>query len=305
MVHMPINKKFFWVLALLLTSANVSAKLAVFACEPEWAALSRSLGGKHVTTFSATNAFQDPHYVEARPALISQLNRADILVCTGADLEVGWLPLIQRKSGNVSVQSGQEGVFLAADFVKKLEVPHVHDRSGGDIHAAGNPHVHLDPRRLLTIARHLHERFVQLDPDNSDDYNALFDHFTSTWRGNISRWERKGQSLTKLNVMVQHRNWSYLFDWLGVNEIADLEPKPGLPPTSRHLQSLVETSQQQKVDGILIANYQEDRGAKWLSKKIDIPFLALPFTIGAEDDIDTLTQLFDRIIDRLLSIAAQ
>ncbi|HBR99189.1 MAG TPA: zinc ABC transporter substrate-binding protein [Gammaproteobacteria bacterium] len=292
-------------LALLIAASNASAKMSVFACEPEWEALVKSLGGDHVTTFSATHAFQDPHYIEALPALISKLNRADLLVCTGAELEVGWLPLLQRKSGNPDVQPGQAGVFLAADFVKKLEVPHVHDCSGGDIHAAGNPHVHLDPRRVLTIAQHLHERLIQLDPSNSDDYRAQFEHFSARWQNHIARWERKSQPLTKLQVMVQHRNWSYLFDWLGIREVADLEPKPGLPPTSRHLQSLVKTAGQQMIDGILIANYQEDRGAKWLSEKIDRPYVALPFTLGAEEDIETLAQLFDRILDHLLDISPQ
>lgn len=299
---MPFKKHFTCVLGLFVLSGNVSANIAVFACEPEWEALARILGGEHITSYSATNAFQDPHYVEARPALISELNRADMLVCTGAELETGWLPLIQRKSGNTSVQSGQEGVFLAAQFVKKLEVPHVHDRSAGDVHAAGNPHVHLDPRRLLKIADHLHQRFIQLDPNNSSDYKWLFKRFDKRWRANISRWEIKSRPLARLQLMVQHRNWSYLFDWLGTHELADLEPKPGIPPTSRHLQTLVKTSQQQAVDGIVIANYQEDRGAKWLAKKIDSPLITLPFTVGAESDIETLETLFDRIIDRLLLI---
>ena len=301
MVHM-LFRQIIGALALSAVSFNAAAKLSIFACEPEWEALSRALGGDYVTTFSATHAFQDPHYIEARPALISKLNRADLFVCTGADLEIGWLPLLQRKSGNSAVQSGQPGAFFAADFVKKLEVPHIHDRSGGDVHAAGNPHIHLDPYRLLKIARHLHERFVQLDPKNGDAYRTQFENFSAAWKSHMERWERARPALAKLQVMVQHRNWSYLFDWLGIQELADLEPKPGLPPTSRHLKTLVTAAQQQRVDGILIANYQEDRGAKWLSAKIDRPVVALPFTIGGEDNIQTLPQLFDRILDHLQEI---
>ena len=126
-------------LCLLLLNPQAFAKVQVFACEPEWKALTETLGGDRVTAFSATTAFQDPHHIEARPSLIAKTRRADLLVCTGAELEIGWLPLLLRQSGNAKVQQGQTGYFLAASQVKRIEVPTETDRSKGDVHASGNP----------------------------------------------------------------------------------------------------------------------------------------------------------------------
>jgi zinc/manganese transport system substrate-binding protein len=131
------------------------AALNVFACEPEWAALAKEIGGQRVAVASATTAQQDPHHVEARPSLIAHMRRADLLVCTGAELETGWLPVLLARSGNAKVQPGKPGYFEAAAFVELLDVPTTVDRSHGDIHAAGNPHVHTDPRRLAIIAERL------------------------------------------------------------------------------------------------------------------------------------------------------
>ena len=152
---------------LCCASSNAMAVLEVFACEPEWASLASEIGGDKVKTFSATHARQDPHFIKARPSLISKVRRADLIVCSGADLEIGWLPLLLERAG-ADVQRGAVGNLMAYQYVPLLEIPTVVDRSLGDIHPDGNPHIHLDPRNLLLVGKELLNRLVLIDEGNSD-----------------------------------------------------------------------------------------------------------------------------------------
>lgn len=292
-------------LSLLLSFQAANAQLRVLACEPEWQALVEALGGDHVDVSSATTAFQDPHFIEARPSLIARTRRADLLVCTGAELEIGWLPLLLRQSGNAKIQTGQQGLFLAASQVPRIEVPQELDRSHGDVHASGNPHVHWDPRRLLTIAKALSERLSLIDGENTADYKQKFRVFEDKWLANIERWEQQAVSLKGSQVVVYHKNWSYLLKWLGIEAVGDLEPKPGVPPTSAHLAQLLKTVRAQKIHAIVLANYQESKGAYWLSEKSDIPVAQLPFTVGATPEIQTLESLYDSVIAQLVETVDQ
>lgn len=276
------------------------AKINVFACEPEWKDLVDQLGGQHLKSYSATTAFQDTHFIEARPSLIAKTRRADLVVCTGAELEVGWLPVLLRKSGNAAIQEGTPGLFLAADKVALIDVPQVLDRSHGDVHASGNPHVHWDPYRLMTIAKALSERLAALDAGNASVYQSRYEAFAADWREKIARWESMAAPLKGKKVIVQHKNYRYLLEWLGIEVVGDLEPKPGLPPTSRHLSSLLSSTKGVAVDYILVANYQDSRGAKWLSKRTNIPVKNLPFTVGGNDNADSLATLYEDVLVTLL-----
>lgn len=281
---------------LLLFSLSASAKVNVFACEPEWKSLVETLGGQHVKTFSATSAFQDPHYAEARPSLIAKTRQADLLVCTGAELEVGWLPLLLRQSGNASIQQNELGYFLAAEQVDRIEIPIVLDRSQGDVHASGNPHVYWDPYRLLAIARALSERLILIDSDNIDDYQANFSVFEGMWTKQIKSWETQAAQLRGKKVIVFHTNWSYMMNWLGIEAVGNLEPKPGIPPTSAHLASLLKKVRLTGADYILLTNYQDDKGARWLSQKIKVPVINLPFTVGGSEKAIDLVSLYNEVL---------
>ncbi|CAN0587469.1 unnamed protein product, partial [Laminaria digitata] len=165
-----------------------AADLRVFACEPEWAALAREVGGEKVNAFSATHARQDPHHIRARPSLVAQIRRADLVFCSGADLEVGWLPLLMRRGAREGVQPGATGHLLAADHVPVLEKPTVLDRSLGDLHPGGNPHVHLDPRNLATLAAELSRRLSLLDAPNAGYYQSRLEAFQKNWQMAMDRW---------------------------------------------------------------------------------------------------------------------
>ncbi len=285
--------------ALLLCASPAFAKVNVFACEPEWKALVEAIGDSHVKAYSATTAFQDPHYIEARPSLIAKTRRADLVVCTGAELEVGWLPLLLRQSGNAAIQEGEPGFFLAASQVERIEVPTELDRSQGDVHAAGNPHVHWDPYRLLTIAKALSERLATIDGDHAAYYQERYRDFAEKWNQHIMSWEAFAAPLKGKKAVVHHKNWSYLLDWLDIEMVGDLEPKPGLPPTSGHLSSLLQQVRNTGADFILITNYQDDKGAQWLSEKSSIPVVSLPYTVGGSEDANDLVSLYSNVLKQL------
>lgn len=286
-------------LSLMLLVPQAFAKVNVFACEPEWKSLIETIGGSHVKVYSATTAFQDPHHIEARPSLIAKTRQADLLVCTGAELEIGWLPLLLRQSGNASIQEDEPGYFLASDYVERIEVPKELDRRDGDVHAGGNPHVHWDPNRLITIANALSQRLQLIDPKNEFFYQQQFTVFHERWEKNIVRWEQKTAVLRGKKVIVHHKNWSYLINWLDMKELGDIEPKPGLPPTSAHLARLLKQTRADQPDYILLANYQNPKGAQWLSKKTQVPLLSLPFTVGGSKQATDLESLYDEVLSAL------
>lgn len=293
-------KKILVMIAVLAIPFPVSAALKVYACEPEWAALVQELGGKDVTVEAATTALQDVHHIEARPGLIAKVRRADLLICTGADLESAWLPLVQRQAANARVQPGQPGYFAAADVVAKLDVPTSVDRALGDIHPYGNPHVHMDPRRIAEIAAALAQRLALIDPANAEHYSTRHADFAARWQQAIRRWQGRATPLKGTKVVVHHKGWEYLFDWLQMVEVGTIEPKPGLPPSAAHLAELKARLLAQPARMIVRAAYQEVKPSDWLAKQTGIPALELPYTVGGTPAAKDLFGLFDDTIERLL-----
>ena len=283
-----------------LLSRPILAEIKVLACEPEWAALVQELAGDKAAVFSATTALQDPHHIEARPSLIARARNADLVVCSGSELEVGWLPLLLAQSGNARIQPGMPGLFEASKFVSTLEIPKVLDRSQGDVHPAGNPHVHLDPRNIAKVAEALNDRLAQIDPANAGVYASRGAAFLARWRDAIARWEAQAAPLKGLTLIVHHKNMSYLNAWLGLREVGSLEPKPGLPPTTAHLAELVARMQIEPAKMIVYAAYSTPQAAEFLSARSRIPALMLPYTVGGSDRAKDLFGLFDDTLARLL-----
>ena len=188
----------------------------IFACEPEYAALSEHIAGDKATIFSATSALQDPHYVQARPSLIAQMRRADLVICAGADLEVGWLPMLQMKANNRNVLDTKDGLLFASDHVQNLDIPTSVDRRMGDVHELGNPHVHLDPIRLLKVAKALTKKLQMLDETNSDFYQENWLQFSGQWQSATEQWKVKGAPLQGKEIIAYHSSFRYLFAFLGM-----------------------------------------------------------------------------------------
>ena len=299
-------KSFLATSALLLGAlvANpAQAKLHVFACEPEWGSLVHELAGDKVDVDVGTSALQDVHVVEAKPSLIAKVRAADLVVCTGAELEVGWLPMLVQQSGNPKVAAGAPGSFMAAQQVKLLEKPSAVDRAAGDVHPDGNPHINLDPRRVLIVARRLDDRLVQLDPSNAADYKQRGADFEKRWLAAMSKWSTEAATLRGRKVVVHHISWIYLWDWLGIQQIGALEPKPGVPPTSGHLASLIDTTKSNNTLAIVRAAYQDPKPADWLAERTGVPAVTLPYTVGGDAQSKDLFGMFDSTISKLLAVA--
>ncbi|MGL4515646.1 MAG: metal ABC transporter solute-binding protein, Zn/Mn family [Shewanella sp.] len=298
---MRINSKLLRCLGVgcMLTYTGMAhAELNVFACEPEYAALAKALAPT-ATIYAATTALQDPHQVQARPSLIAKMRQADLVVCAGADLEVGWLPMLQMKSANAKVLSREQGLFFAAEHIDTLDKLATVDRSMGDVHALGNPHLHFDPKRLLQVATALSAKMQQLDPEGTAAYQRALSDFSERWQAAISRWEAQAQGLKGKKVFAYHSSFKYLFNWIGIEQVADLEPKPGLMPSSSHLASLLTRAAQGDILAVVVASYQDDRGANWLADKANLPVVRLPMSVGGNDDSQDLFSLYDSVISLL------
>jgi zinc/manganese transport system substrate-binding protein len=289
---------------LVVLALPAHAALRILACEPEWGALAEALGGNLVDVKVATSALQDPHQIQAKPSLIARTRNADLIVCTGAELEIGWLPVLLQQAGNAKVQPGQPGNFAAADYVRKLEVPSVVDRSQGDVHAAGNPHIQTDPRNIALVAAALGARLAEVDPTHASQYTQRQADFMQKWREAIARWTAQAAPLKGVPVVSQHKAFVYLYDWLGMKEVTVLEPKPGVEPSASHLEEVLAALKGTPVRMVLYSAYQDPRPSEWLSSNAGIPAVKLPFTVGGTDGAKDLFGLFDDTLARMLAAEA-
>lgn len=300
-------KRFFAIAAFIAASfaSPAYANLNVFACEPEWGALASEIGGEHVSVYNATTGGQDPHQVQARPSLIARARAANISVCTGAELEVAWLPLIVQQSGNARLQPGQPGAFEATRTVALLERPASVDRSQGDIHAGGNPHIQTDPRNIIPASRAMAQRFEQLDPTNAQTYQARQADFERRWNEALARWTTRAAPLRGVSIAVQHNSWPYMINWLGLRVVATLEPQPGVPPSSGYLAQVLQRLQASPARMVIRAAYEDSRPSEFIAGRARIPAVMLPFTVGGSEGATNLFALYDDTITRLLAGLAQ
>lgn len=276
------------------------ASLKIFACEPEWAALSTEIGGKLVNVYAATTGGQDPHQIQARPSLIAKARAADLAVCTGAELEIAWMPQVARQAANPKIQPGADGYFETTSVIALRDAPASLDRAQGDLHAAGNPHIQTDPRNMLVVAKALAARFSALDPENAAAYQSGYADFETRWKAALVKWEAEAAPLRGTPIAVQHKSWVYMIDWLGLDEVIALEPKPGVPPSSGYLAQVLDTLKQEPVKFIIRAAYEDPRSSEFVSERAGALAVMLPFTIGGTDDAKDLFSLYDDTINLML-----
>lgn len=293
------TRYFFAALWLALLPVDAFA-VRVFACEPEWAALAREIGGDRVDVYSAVTGLQDVHVVQARPSLIAKYRRADLVVCTGAEMESGWLPLLLRQGANPEAQPGKPGFLEAARHVRMLEKPVSLDRALGDLHAMGNPHIQTAPGNIAAVAPILAERLSLVDPPGAAQYEAGAADFLRRWQSATKEWEARAAPVAGMPIITHHRSWVYLVDWLQMVEVASLEPKPGIEPSASHLAALLEQVRDEDVRLIVRSAYQSARASEWLSERTGITATVLPHTVGSVEGTDDLFSMFDTIIERLL-----
>jgi zinc/manganese transport system substrate-binding protein len=243
------------------------------------------------------------HRVDAKPSLVARTRTADLVVATGAQLEIGWLPVLLQESGNARIQPGSPGYFEATGAVRLLDVPSAVDRAMGDIHPLGNPHVQLDPHNIGLVAKALSARLAQLDGKNADYYTKRGADFQTRWTQAIARWEAEAAPLKGVGVVVIHRDQRYLTNWLGLNEIAAIEPKPGVPPSAGYLGQLVTKLGATPPKMILRNAYNDSKAADWLAERVHAPVVLLPFSVGGTPEAKDLFGLFDDTLSKLLAAA--
>ena len=283
----------------LLCAAPSFAKTHVFACEPEWAALVDHIGGDDVKSYAATHAMQDPHHIRARPSLLAKMRKSDMVICSGAALEIGWLPILQQKAGKASTRPDGAFYIEAAQHIPVLNKQNRVDRSMGDVHPQGNPHVHLNPHHIATMAAVVNEKLQQLDAKNAVAIQARYTQFITAWHAAIAVWEQRAATFHGKHIIIHHASWMYLSEWLGLTETAMLEPVPGLPPTAKHLHDVVHHDDISHVSAIIRTPYDPEDASLWLSEKTGIPAIVLPYTVGGDDNVTDLFSLFDVTLTRL------
>lgn len=278
------------------------AALKVLATTADWGALATELGGDKVNVYTATTALQDVHSVDAKPSLVARARTADLLIATGADLEIGWLPVLLQESGNARIQPGTTGHFTAAATVKLIDIPTSVDRSLGDIHAQGNPHLQLDPRNIAVVAKALSARLASIDPANAAYYSARGADFQTRWQAAMARWATAAMPLKGVPVVVIHKDQAYLSRWLGLVEVAAIEPKPGVPPSAGYLAGLVARLASTPARMILRNAYNDTKAADWLAGRTGATVVVLPFSVGGTPGAKDLFGLFDDTLERLLAV---
>ncbi|MGI9247153.1 MAG: metal ABC transporter substrate-binding protein [Steroidobacteraceae bacterium] len=290
-------------LALAFAALPAHAALKVLATTADWASLTTELGGDKVDVYRATTALQDVHTVEAKPSLVARARTADLLVANGAELELGWLPVLLQESGNRRIQPGAPGYFEAASAVKLVDIPARVDRSMGDIHALGNPHLQLDPRNVAAVAQALSARLASIDAGNAAYDQARGADFQRRWSAAMQKWNVQAAALKGTPVVVIHRDQRYLALWLGLNELAAIEPKPGVPPSAGYLAGLVQRLGANPPRMILHNAYNDAKAADWLASRIDAPVVTLPFSVGGTPAAKDMFGLFDDTLARLSAAA--
>jgi len=271
-----LSSLFFFALALLVPH-SAFAKLEVVATTPDLGAIAREVGGPDVHVIAMALPTQDPHFVDAKPHLALALSKANLLVLTGAGLEVGWLPTLLTGSRNPDIQAGSPGYLDCSSLVALLEVPTVQvDRSQGDIHPQGNPHFSYDPRRVETLAVGLGKRLAELDPAHKPGYFARTKAFVDALNAARARWEARLSKARGQKIIAYHNSLVYLTDWLGLEVVEHIEPKPGIPPNPSHVAHVLEVAKASHVRAIVQQSFYPSGTSKLIADKAGATFLQFP-----------------------------
>lgn len=293
-------KYFLLLLVLLLIPFNTFAKLKVVTTISDFASIVQSVGKDLVEVKSIARGDQDPHFLEAKPSYAVLLNQADLLIEVGLDLESAWLPLVMTQSRNPKIQLGQKGYLNASEGLEILEIPTGQiDRSMGDVHPNGNPHYWLDPRNALYISYRITQKLGELDPANAKQYIQNNKEFQSQLKNKIDAWSQDLRSLRGKKIITHHKSFSYFVHWAGLQVVAYVEPKPGIPPSPGHLLSLIDLIKREAIPLIITENYYDPKPSKQLAEKTGAKFLILPTSEGGSPEAKTYEELFDFLVKKI------
>jgi zinc/manganese transport system substrate-binding protein len=290
-------------LALLFhPTSSAAEELTIVASVSDLASLAEAIGGDRVEVKTLAKGYMDPHYLEAKPSYARLMRKADLLLFIGLELEVGWLPRLIDTARNPKLRPGSEHLLEAATVIDEiLEVPAGGiDRSQGDIHPFGNPHIMLDPRNALSVAEAIAERLGRLDPEGQAVYEERLLHFRAHLEANIEQWEEKAGALRGIPVVAYHKQWEYLADWLGLDLVNYIENRPGIPPSPRHIESLLSMMKDREVRLVIGATFIDVDALQEVARRGSAEAAVLPAGVGGVDGAETYESFIDTIVTRLL-----
>ena len=283
-------------LLLLFLPLTLLAHMNIAVSYPYIGAITKSVGGKHIKTIVLAKGNWDPHFVVPRPSLISKVRNADALIINGGQLEIGWMPPLINRAANPKTKAGAKSFLNLSHYIKLINKPKNVNRAGGDVHPDGNPHFHLDPENILILADTIKDFLISIDSEHSSIYEKNYSKFSDMWRENVDIWKDKMASKNGLKVIQFHNNLAYFNKAYGLINVGTIEPLPGIPPSSRHIIRLIKLIKKDKPCCILHDVYHSTKTAKFISVKTGIKVILMPHDIGALDDIEDLTSLFDYLV---------
>jgi zinc/manganese transport system substrate-binding protein len=294
-------KKFITFLGLLLVLSFTTfsyGQIKVVVTYPYIGDLTQKIGGEKVEVFVLGKGTEDPHFIVPKPSFIAKLRGADLVIINGAGLEIGFIPILIQQANNPRVQTSR-GFLDFSQHVNLIEVPTNISRSEGDIHPEGNPHFALDPHNIPILAKAVKEKLCDLDAKNRQEYEKRFAEFNRQWDGKMKEWDHKLSVVKGKKVIQYHQLFNYFLATYHLSLVGTVEPKPGIPPTARHMEELIETAKTQKVDFVLQDAYHEKRSAQFVAEKTGAKYVLFPHDLGAVSEAKDLFSFFEEIVRRL------
>jgi zinc/manganese transport system substrate-binding protein len=286
-------------LLLVLSFSTVSyGQIKVVVTYPYIGDLTQKIGGEKVEVFVLGKGTEDPHFIVPKPSFIAKLRGADLVIINGAGLEIGFIPILIQQANNPRIQTSS-GFLDLSQHVHLIEVPTSVSRSEGDIHPEGNPHFALDPHNIPFLAEAIKAKLCDLDAKNSQEYEKRFAGFKKQWDEKMKEWDRTLSILRGKRVVEYHKLFEYFLFAYHLSLLGTIEPKPGIPPTARHIEELIEEAKSQRVDFILQDVYHEKRSAQFVAGKTGAKYVLFPHDIGAVPEAKDLFSLFEDIVRRL------
>ena len=296
---------FLIALAAMLAPGWAHAKLRIVSTTQDPAALARAVGGDRVSVTALAKGYQDPHFLDAKPSFMLELNRADLVLSIGLDLEIGYLSALLGGARNPEILPGRPGHLDLSTAITPVDVRPGADRSQGDIHPSGNPHYWLDPANARKMARAIAERLTELDPEGTDTFAANLAAFETTLAARQAEWTARLAPLKGRPIVTFHASWTYFARAFDLNVIDYVEPKPGIPPTPRHALSVIKKMEAEDAKLVLMESFYDARIAELIASKADGKLVKVPNSVGGEEGIETYVELLDRITSALAEAARE
>ena len=285
----------------LCWASVVHAKLNIVASTPDIGAVAKEIGKDKVEVTSIAKPTEDPHFVDAKPSFIVKLNKADMLIEGGLQLEIGWLPNLVVGARNQKILSGEKGYLIASAGVPIIEVPTTADRAMGDVHPMGNPHFMIDPLNGKIVAMHICERLCQIDAANCAYYKDNLKDFTKRLDQKLSEWQKMLKPFRGTKIVTYHKTFPYFANRFNLNVVGTLEPKPGIPPSPTHINSLIPKMKNEGVKLILIEQFRERKVPEFVAAQTGAKVVILPIMVGGLKETDDYLALFDYTINQIVS----